>query len=1276
MKKRVISFLMVVLLLASLIPMGAFAAIGDTVIITQPKDVSADVGDTVSFTIKAENPNSTNLKYLWFDAKQVNTDNINSFTSFLAEAEKAKLGDKETLTLKNITEDMDGMTVRCAVYYTDPIIPRGLSLSDTAKISIRPPECEEHTLSKIAASAASCAKEGNVEYYYCIVCERYYLDEAGTLETTLEACTIPKLTTHGNIVLVEARDETCKEKGCIEHWACDICGQAFVDEEGTVKLDNSDVEIPIDAAKHTNLVHHDAVAATCCEQGTIEYWYCDGCDKYFTDAAGTQSISKLKLDVDKDKTNHTNLVYYPPKAASCSEEGNIAYYYCDGCKDYFSDAEGTKEISKADTTLGKLEHSYKWVAFNVDGAEYHAQECSKCGDLKNTGNHTGGEAYCSGKAVCDTCGFEYGSVDPDNHIHTEKQITVEPTLEKDGLCNIYCTDCEKIVAENVKISYDEVCEHELVKVEEVPAKCESCSDASGVKEHYKCSICGALFSDADGKEPISDESTLVIEPLKHYIAEISGTQIANVKVQEWAYDEVGHWRVCKHCGYRYNDTYSTHTILGNAEPTCCSGSTCVTCGYDDGRRDPNNHSGGTETVGAYEPVGDEPGYTGDTKCLGCGEIIEQGRTYYAACPGGCAATLEFVPAVEKACTEDGVKAHYICTVCGNMYLNSDATQPTDEAGIVDPCTGHDFGEWTVTTAPTCTEKGVETRYCSRCDATETRDVDALGHDLVHHDGKAATCTETGWEAYDTCSRCDYTTYKEISETGHNYTKAVTAPTCIEQGYTTYTCSCGDSYVADYKDALGHDFGEWTVTTAPTCTEKGVETRYCSRCDATETRDVDALGHDLVHHDGKAATCTEKGWEAYDACSRCDYTTYKEISETGHNYTSSVTAPTCTEKGYTTYTCSCGDSYVADYKDALGHNFGEWTVTTAPTCTEKGVETRHCSRCDSTETREVKALGHDLVHHDGKAATCSENGWEAYDTCSRCDYSSYKEIPAAGHSYTSSVTAPTCTEQGYTTHICACGDSYKDTYVDALGHNLVHQDGKEATCTEKGWDAYDTCSRCDYTTYKEIPAAGHDYKDGVCDVCGAKDPDYKPPVVKENPFTDVSESSVYYDAILWAYYHEPQQITGGYTATEFRPGNPCTRGQVVTFLWRAAGCPEPTGNINVFKDASSIAAPYQKAVAWAVEKGITTGFTDETFRPNDSVTRAQFVTFLWRYENKPATSGSIAGFTDAASISGPYQQAVAWAVEKGITTGYNDGSFRPNATCTRWAVVLFMYRDMK
>ena len=181
---------------------------------------------------------------------------------------------------------------------------------------------------------------------------------------------------------------------------------------------------------------------------------------------------------------------------------------------------------------------------------------------------------------------------------------------------------------------------------------------------------------------------------------------------------------------------------------------------------------------------------------------------------------------------------------------------------------------------------------------------------------------------------------------------------------------------------------------------------------------------------------------------------------------------------------------------------------------------------------------------------------------------------------------------------------------------------------------------------------------------------------ENPFVDVAEDAVYCDAVLWAYYHEPEQITSGFDATHFGPQNACTRAQVVTFLWRAAGCPEPTGSVGIFKDAADIASPYRKAVAWAVEKGVTTGYGDGTFRPNDSVTRAQFVTFLWRYEGRPDSSGSVAGFEDAADIAAPYRDAVAWAVEKGVTTGYNDGTFRPNAVCPRWAVVLFMYRDMK
>ena len=131
---------------------------------------------------------------------------------------------------------------------------------------------------------------------------------------------------------------------------------------------------------------------------------------------------------------------------------------------------------------------------------------------------------------------------------------------------------------------------------------------------------------------------------------------------------------------------------------------------------------------------------------------------------------------------------------------------------------------------------------------------------------------------------------------------------------------------------------------------------------------------------------------------------RDIEATGHNYNGIVTAPTCIEQGYTTHTCECGDSNVDSYVDAAGHTFGDWTETKVPTCTAVGEERRDCDTCEQFETREI-----------GKRA----------------------------HEYHCIVTPPTCTEKGYTTHTCQCGESYVDSHVDAIGH--VYDDDRDATC---------------------------------------------------------------------------------------------------------------------------------------------------------------------------------------------------------------------------------------
>ena len=169
-----------------------------------------------------------------------------------------------------------------------------------------------------------------------------------------------------------------------------------------------------------------------------------------------------------------------------------------------------------------------------------------------------------------------------------------------------------------------------------------------------------------------------------------------------------------------------------------------------------------------------------------------------------------------------------------------------------------------------------------------------------------------------------------------------------------------------------------------------------------------------------------------------------------------------------------------------------------------------------------------------------------------------------------------------------------------------------------------------------------------------------------PFVDVPASAYYYDAVAWAVENG---VTGGTTATTFSPNNACTRAQMVTFLWRAAGEPEPETTVNPFTDVST-SAYYYEAVLWAVERGITNGTSATTFSPDTTVTRGQTVTFLWRNAGSPAVSGS--GFADVAADA-YYATAVAWAANEGITSGTSATAFSPNNACTRAQIVTFLYR---
>ena len=231
---------------------------------------------------------------------------------------------------------------------------------------------------------------------------------------------------------------------------------------------------------------------------------------------------------------------------------------------------------------------------------------------------------------------------------------------------------------------------------------------------------------------------------------------------------------------------------------------------------------------------------------------------------------------------------------------------------------------------------------------------ALNHALEQHEAQAPTCTEIGWDAYETCSRCDYTTRTELPALNHALEQhAAKAPTCTEPGWDAYeTCSRCDYTTRKELPALNHAL-EQHAAKAPTCTEIGWDAyEACSRfgCNYTTCKELPALNHDLKQYAAKAPTCTEIGWNAYKTCSRCDYTTYAELPILGHDYQAVTVEPTCETDGYTVFTCSrCKDSYTADPTDQLGHQFGAWspngTGSQSADCLRDG-----CAHTGSTDCR--------------------------------------------------------------------------------------------------------------------------------------------------------------------------------------------------------------------------------------------------------------------------------------------------------------------------------------
>ena len=554
------------------------------------------------------------------------------------------------------------------------------------------------------------------------------------------------------------------------------------------------------------------------------------------------------------------------------------------------------------------------------------------------------------------------------------------------------------------------------------------------------------------------------------------------------------------------------------------------------------------TQAGYGATCTEPGKTEGAVCIRCGEVLKEAVSIPAL---GHREVVD--EAVEPGCGKPGKTEGSHCDRCGEVLVAQETIPATDHVEEVIPGV-----------APGCTATGLtEGVRCAHCgeilEAQQT--IAALGHAEVTLEAVAASCKKPGLTEGKQCSRCGEILAAQSETEKLPHTEEVIPgkePTCTTEGKTQGSrCSvCGETLVPqEILPVLGHT-EQILPAVKPTCNTTGLtEGKKCSLCGTTLVAQELLMPLPHVPEDipGYAATCTEPGltegmqcrvcgtimqeqttipapghlWTD-GVCGSCGLVCSHDYTEEGgrcticgsgcaHHYLEEEAAPDCTQQGYTLYHCSlCGYEYKDNFVPVLGHDWRSATcekaktcalcgatdgealghnyvsAVIAPTCTEAGYTAYTCAACGHSYTdTPVSALGHTggaSVEENSVAPGCTTEGsYETVVRCTVCQAELSREkhtVPAPGHSYQDTVTAPTCTQQGYTTHRCqVCGAETVDSYTPATGHRYGDwQVTKEPDCTAEG-EQRRVCENCVAYETEAIPALDHDWEGDTCSRCG-------------------------------------------------------------------------------------------------------------------------------------------------------------------------------------------------
>lgn len=806
-----------------------------------------------------------------------------------------------------------------------------------------------------------------------------------------------------------------------------------------------------DVTLHTWSTDYKTISPANCSTVGKEAKYCTECGAY--DASSVRDIAK---------TSHSFSAWTNYQAATCGAQG-VQTRTCANC--------GQLEVQKTAATGSHTYETKHTCAATCTADGYTVKVCSVCGNTTittttklghNLTTTTTQAATCASVGVketkCTRCDYGKTEIIPTTGTHSYGVWTTISTANciSKGVKTRECSVCGKVETEIT----NETAHSWGAWTEVTPATC----TGKGVQKRT-CPTC----RQSETQETTALGHNFVQSAVVPATCEAGGYTLNVCDRSGCGAQQITNKTTALGHGWTTKDHAADCTHSAYTEYKCANDASHNYNKYDETKPALGHDFTGTATVTKAATCTEDG--TKTIACTRCSEvqtvtIPKLGHNYTAGA------------AQAPSCTTSGYTP-YTCSRCRDTYNVYDDSKPA---------TGHTWGDWVVTKAPTETTDGEQTRTCSVCGATETAPVPATSHTLVEDTTKtvAPTCTTDGQKVYKCTAThpgqsgaCTYTVTEVVPKLGHNLSTTKTDATCTVDGKVITSCSRCDYKAETVIPATGHSYTN-AVTTQPTCTTAGVRTYTCQHDSThTYTEAIEKLPHNFVAGTPVAATCTESGYTPYK-CENCDEAYVKiTASATGHNYAEvdgSSTA-TCTAAGTKTLKCAACDSTITVAVPALGHDYQKTASTTA-TCAAAATETYKCSRCDASYTISVgdKTTAHDWNEWTVvEKATYDSLGYKTRD-CKVCGKLEVETIPCLGDHVFDNETGrqdATCTEDGYIDYACSahtdCGKVSR-VLLPKTGHDLTTAT-TAAGCTTEG-KVVTSCSKCDYKIETAIPATGH------------------------------------------------------------------------------------------------------------------------------------------------------------------------------------------------------------